>query len=214
MTDSSGRAPGNSAGTDAPASARLPWRFDAALLRADVDGLSADDWVPHFNTAYYDGDWSGAALRSVGGEAGRLYPDPAAVAPFADTPLLARCPATQAVLEQFRCPLLAVRYLRLGPGSSIREHRDLNLGVDDGEVRIHVPVSSDPAVEFLLDGRPVEMAEGEAWYLNLNLPHAVTNRGPTARVHLVVDCVVDESLGAVLSDALASAQRPGETESR
>lgn len=182
-------------------SARLPWRFDARLLQADVDGLAPDDWVPHFNTAYYEGDWSGAALRSVGGETGRLYPDPTATTAFADTPLLARCPGARAVLECFRCPLLAVRFLRLGPRSRIREHSDLDLGFDDGEVRIHVPVSTDPAVEFLLDGRRVEMGEGEAWYLNLNLPHAVVNPAPAPRVHLVIDCVVDGWLAAALAAA-------------
>ena len=185
-----------------PASARLPWPFDAGRLRADVEGLAASDWVPHFNTAYYDGDWSGAALRSVGGEAGRLYPDPTATTGFGDTPLLARCPYTAEALSTLPCPLLAVRFLRLGPGSRIREHSDLNMGHEDGEVRIHVPVASGPGVEFLLDGQRVEMGEGEAWYLNLNLRHSVVNSGPTARVHLVVDCVVDDWLDAALRRAL------------
>lgn len=184
------------------ASVRLPWRFDAELLRADVAALTADDWVPHFNTRYYEGDWSGAALRSVGGQAGRLYPDPTAGAAFADTPLLARCPGARAALDQFCCPLLAVRFLRLGAGSRIREHRDLDLGYEDGEVRIHVPVSTDPAVDFVLDGRRVEMADGEAWYMDLNLPHSVVNRGPTPRIHLVVDCVVDGWLAGVMTSAV------------
>lgn len=184
-------------------SARLPWAFEAERLRAEVGRLAEADWVPHFNTGYYEGDWSGAALRAVGGQAGRLYPDPTAGAAFSDTPLLARCPATRAALDQLRCPLLAVRYLRLGPSSRIREHRDYNLGYEDGEVRLHVPISTDPAVEFLLDGRRVEMGEGEAWYLNLNLPHAVVNAGATPRVHLVIDCVVDDWLDAVLTRALA-----------
>ena len=184
-------------------SARLPWAFDADALRADVEALTDDDWVPHFNTGYYEGDWSGAALRSVGGQTGRLYPDPTAGAAFADTALLARCPATRGALDQLRCPLLSVRYLRLGPASRIREHRDFNLGYEDGEVRIHVPISTDPAVEFLLDGRRVAMGEGEAWYLNLNLPHAVVNPGATPRVHLVIDCLVDDWLDGVLSDVLA-----------
>lgn len=184
------------------ASARLPWEVDAARLRADVAGLSSEDWVPHFNTASYEGDWSGAALRSVGGQPGRLYPDPAAGTVFADTPLLARCAGARALLGRLRCPLLAVRFLRLGPGSRIREHRDLNLGFEDGEVRIHVPVSTDPAVEFLLGGERVDMRAGEAWYLNLNLPHAVVNAGATPRVHLVVDCVVDDWLASELGRAL------------
>ena len=185
------------------ASVRLPWRFDAGLLQADVDGLAGDDWVPHFNTAYYEGDWSGAALRSVGGQEGRLYPDPTVATAFADTPLLTRCAGARAVVDHFRCPLLAVRFLRLGPGSRIREHTDLDLGFDDGEVRIHVPVSTDPAVEFLLGGERIDMGAGEAWYLNLNLPHAVANRASTPRVHLVIDCVVDDWLAAALTAAAA-----------
>jgi len=186
-----------------PVRARLPWRFDVAGLRADVDSLDPSDWVPHFNTGYYEGDWSGAALRSVGGQPGRLYPDPTASAAFEDTPLLGRCPNVVAALAAFRCPLLAVRFLRLGPGSRIREHADLDLGFDDGEVRIHVPVTTDPDVEFLHHGQRVDMAEGEAWYLDLNLRHAVVNAGRTARVHLVVDCVVDPWLHDVLRQALA-----------
>jgi mannose-6-phosphate isomerase-like protein (cupin superfamily) len=184
--------------------ARLPFTFDSRALQADAAGLTADDWVPHFNTAYYEGDWSGAALRAVGGAAGQLYPDPAAQAPYADTPLLARCPGAQGVLAAFPCPLLAVRFLRLGPASAIREHRDYKLGFADGEVRVHVPVTTGPDVEFRLDGEPVDMAEGEAWYLDLNLHHAVVNRGSVPRIHLVLDCVVDEWLGPVLERALAA----------
>ncbi|MEA2972525.1 MAG: hypothetical protein QOG82_983 [Actinomycetota bacterium] len=188
--------------------ARLPLRFDAEALLADARGLEPDDWVPHFNTAYYQGDWSGAALRSVGGQAHQLYPDPSAAAIYADTSLLARCPATAVALATFRSPLLAVRFLRLGPGSTIREHRDYNLGFDDGEVRIHVPLSTGPAVEFLHDGQRVDMAAGEAWYLDLNLRHAVANWGDEPRIHLVIDCVVDEWLRAVLERAPEVGEAP------
>ena len=186
-----------------PSSARLPWRVDAEALRADAEGLAPEEWIPHFNTAYYEGDWSGVPLRSVGGEARRLYPNPTASGEFRDTPVLVRCPGVQAFVATLRCPLLAVRFLRLGPGSRIREHRDLNLGFEDGEVRLHVPVTTDPAVEFLLDREPVRMEPGEVWYLDLNLRHSVVNAGTEPRVHLVVDCVVDDWLGAVLAEATA-----------
>ncbi len=181
-----------------PSSARLPLAFDGAALRADLDGLGPQDWVPHFNTGYYEGDWSGAALRSVGGTEGRLYPDPSAGGQYADTPLLDRCPAAQTALRSLACPLLSARFLRVGPDSRIREHTDLDLAVEDGEVRLHVPVVSNPEVVFLLDGAPVDMGPGEAWYLNFNLPHAVENRGRNARVHLVVDCVVNDWLRGLI----------------
>jgi hypothetical protein len=182
--------------------ARLPLRFDAPELLGDALALPTEDWVPHFNTGYYEGDWSGAALRSVGGAARQLYPDPTAQASYADTPLLARCPAVAQALAAFRCPLLSVRFLRLGAGSTIREHRDFNLGFEDGEVRIHVPLSTGPDVEFLHAGERVDMAAGDAWYLDLNLRHAVANRGQHARIHLVVDCVVDDWLRPVIEAAL------------
>ena len=57
---------------------KLPLSFDPECLKADLDHISPGDWLPHFNDRYYEGDWSGVALRSVGGVATKLYPDPAA----------------------------------------------------------------------------------------------------------------------------------------
>lgn len=173
---------------------KLPFQFDPARLQADLEVLSADDWVPHFNRSYYEGDWSGVALRSVGGVARQLYPDPAAQTPFADTPILARCPYVQTVLATLQCPLQAARFLKLRAGSSIREHRDYKLDYEDGEIRIHVPVVTNPAVEFYLNRQRLIMQPGEAWYLNLSLPHQVINHSATDRVHLVIDCVVNDWL--------------------
>ena len=38
------------------------------------------------------------------------------------------------------------------------------------------------------------MKEGEAWYLNFNLKHSVVNRSAEDRVHLVIDCVLNDWL--------------------
>jgi quercetin dioxygenase-like cupin family protein len=171
---------------------RLPQRFDPVALQADVKALPEADWVPHFNTAYYEGDWSGVALRSIGGAAGKLYPDPNPQGSWEDTEILARSPALAAAIEAFECEKLSVRLLRLGPGASVREHTDYNLGYEDGEVRFHVPVLTNPDAVFELEGRPLAMRPGESWYLDFNLKHRVANEGATPRVHLVVDCVVND----------------------
>jgi hypothetical protein len=157
--------------------------------------------VPHFNDRIYEGEWSGVALRSVGGRPATLYPDPTATGAFADTELLGRCPYYREMLESFRCPTTAVRLLRLKAGSNIREHRDYKLGYEDGEVRLHVPIVTSPDVTFYLDGRPVPMQVGECWYVNVNLPHRVDNRSRTDRIHLVIDCVVNDWLAAFFPDA-------------
>lgn len=192
-----------------PDSLKLPLRFDAMRLQADLARILADEHVPHFNTAYYEGDWSAAPLRSIGGRADHIYPDPTARDGFADTPLLGRCDYVREVLASLRCPQRAVRFLRLKPGSTIKEHRDYELGFEDGEVRLHIPVITNVQVEFVLNQARVLMNEGECWYLNVNLPHRVANRGKTDRVHLVVDCVVNDWLRELLVSTAAQEKKTG-----
>jgi hypothetical protein len=169
---------------------KLPLRFDPDRLKEDLARFQPDEWIPHFNTSYYEGDWSGIALRAVGGRAGQLYPDP--TGDFADTPMLARCPYFQEVLAAFHCPLTSVRLLKLAARSSIREHSDYRLGFEDGEMRVHIPVVTNADVAFFLAGEQVIMQEGEAWYLDLNQRHRVENHSEIDRIHLVMDCVVDD----------------------
>jgi len=170
---------------------KLPLSFDPQRLKEDLARFQAEEWIPHFNTSYYEGDWSGIALRAVGGKAGQLYPDPTST-DFADTPLLARCPYLQEVLAAFHCPLTSARLLKLAARSNIREHKDYNLGFEDGEMRVHIPVVTNLDVAFFLDGERVIMQEGEAWYLDLNLAHRVENQSDTDRIHLVIDCFVND----------------------
>ena len=178
-------------------SLKLPFHFDPGHLTADLSVIAPDEWVPHFNKSIYEGDWSGVALRSIGGKAMQLYPDPTATERFADTETLGRCPYYREVLAAFQCPLTSARLLRLRAGSSIAEHRDYRLGYEDGEVRLHVPIVTDPEVAFFLNGERVPMAADECWYLNVNLPHRVANRSRIDRIHLVIDCVVNEWLTAL-----------------
>jgi hypothetical protein len=172
---------------------KLPFSFDPKALQADLDRFAPADWTPHFNKGYYEGDWSGIALRASKDALVDLYPDPTAAA-YVDTEMLARCAYVPDVLGAFKCEMESARFLRLGPGDQILEHRDYKLSFEDGVARVHIPVKTSPDVEFYLDGQLVSMAEGEAWYLNFNLKHRVINNGPNERVHLVVDCIVNDWL--------------------
>lgn len=187
---------------------RLDLPVDAGALVADVEGLPDDAWVPHFNTAQYSGDWSGAPLRMVGGRPDRLFPEPGSDAPPSDTPWLKRCPGVAALLGALACPVLSARFLRLGPGAQVTEHRDHRLGYADGEVRLHVPVTTGPGASFRLSGAEIAMAPGECWYVDVNEPHSVANRGTSPRVHLVVDAVLDEWLDRVFQRSLATPADP------
>jgi hypothetical protein len=61
-------------------------------------------------------------------------------------------------------------------------------------------------VRFFLQGRQVPMAVGEAWYLNVNLPHSVENTGDSDRVHLVIDAIVNDWVRGLIADSEADAQ--------
>ena len=188
---------------------RLPLDFDPERLAADMAAIAAGGWIAHFVKQNYDGDWSVIPLR--GPAAARhpvqaIYSDPTCT-DFADTPLLAAMPYIRALLGGFACPLLAVRLMRLSPGSIIKEHRDHDLAFEDGTVRIHVPVVTNGGVDFRLNGRQCVMPAGSAWYLRLSEPHSVANRGQTDRIHLVIDATVNDWVEALLTRAAAA--RPG-----
>jgi Aspartyl/Asparaginyl beta-hydroxylase len=174
---------------------KFPFSFDAGLLRGDLERFTESDWTPHFNTQYYEGDWSGISLRMTKNAHVPLYSDPT-VTVFVNTEMMSRCDYIPRVLSSLKCDIQAVRFLRLGPGDEILEHRDYGLNFENGAARIHVPVKTSPEVEFYLGGKPVPMNPGEAWYLNFDLNHSVKNSGSEERVHLVIDCLVNDWLAS------------------
>lgn len=184
---------------------RLPFTFDRDRLAADLRLITAAPWIGHFVKQNYQGDWSAIPLRCPAGARHpirMIYSDPAATA-FEDTPMLADCGYFRAVLESFACPLRAVRLMRLTPGSIINEHTDHELGFEQGFVRIHIPVTTNAAVEFELNRRRVILEAGSCWYLRLSDPHRVANRGDTDRVHMVIDATVNEWVEAMFTRASA-----------
>jgi hypothetical protein len=186
---------------------KLALAFDAGAMRADLLRLAGGDWIDHFVKQNYDGDWSVLPLRasaSARHPIATIYSDPSA-GDFADTPLLDRCPYLRQVLAAFECPLQAVRLMKLSPGSVIKPHRDHDLAAEYGKARLHIPVATNPAVEFWLNGERVVLQEGECWYLDLSQVHSVANRGAADRTHLVVDAVMNPWLEERLAEAERSA---------
>src|SRR3569833_2209238 len=149
----------------------LPLAFDPAGLASDLGGLSGIAWTSHFVEQNYQGDWSVIALRAP---AAARHPiqmivsDPSC-AEIIDTPARAASPYFRLVLAAFACPLLAVRLMRLAPGSVIKDHHDHDLSFEQGTVRIHVPVITNEGVDFRLNGSPCRMPAGSAGYLRLSV---------------------------------------------
>jgi hypothetical protein len=171
---------------------RLPLAFDTELLVRDLANLSGN-WTPHYVPSNYSGAWDVLPLRAPRGETHPIrliYADPTQKT-YDDTAALQRCPYFRDVLSSFPTTLFATRLMRLAPGSVIREHTDVGLQFEEGLARIHIPILTNPDVEFYLNGSRVVLAAGSCWYLRLSDPHRVANRGTTDRVHLVIDLKVN-----------------------
>ncbi len=120
---------------------------------------------------------------------------------FADTVLMEKCPYIKSILDEFKVEKKAVRLLNLKPGAVIKEHRDAELCYEMGEARIHIPIMTNPEVEFYVDNERFERLPGSCWYMNFNLPHRINNFGKTDRVHLVFDVVVNDFIRQLFENA-------------
>lgn len=157
---------------------RLPVRFDADRLRAEVAALPECAWAPH-PTALT----GNSALRLIsvdGGENdgvdGRMQP----------TPHLGLCPYVRQVLSSFGVVWSRSRLMRLGPHAEVPEHADINYQWFY-RVRMHIPIVTRAEVRFHCAGSAVHMAPGEAWLFDNWRLHRVENPTADARIHLVAD---------------------------
>jgi hypothetical protein len=178
---------------------QLPFQFDSARMLEEVNRLAATYWTLHYQKLHYEGSWSAIPLRSIGGAINNIIIAPDGNKDYRDTVLLDQCPYIKEVLAHFKCPLLAVRLLKLDAGAVIKEHRDAELYFEKGEARLHIPVITDDEVYMYLDKERVHPRQGECWYMNFNLPHSIENKSAVNRIHLVMDVIADDWLKNVFA---------------
>lgn len=171
---------------------QTPFHFDAYKMQQELLSLQGKKWPLHYQTRHFEGEWSALALRSIDGTSVNPIISPLNDAIYHDTDLLNQSPYFQQVLKTFQCPLLSVRLLKLSAGSVIKEHKDAELFFESGLARFHIPVITNNAVEFYLQGERIHLEEGECWYCNFNLRHSLANKGETDRIHLVIDAAVNK----------------------
>jgi hypothetical protein len=157
---------------------RLPVRFDAARLRAELEALPASAWSRH--PMEYEGN-TAARLISVGGAQTDAF-----VGEMAPTPALQASPYLQQVLASFSTVWSRSRLMRIAGGGKVPLHSDA-IHHWFCRVRVHIPVTTRPEVRFHCGGQDVHMAAGEAWVFDNWRQHRVENPPAEARVHLVAD---------------------------
>lgn len=189
--------------------AKLPVVSQIRDIRENLQNVSKN-WEAHFNTLHYEGSWTGLPLRSVGGRDG-IIPGLTKDDIFEDHPNMDLFPAVKSLLNSFDCSVTSVRLLNLAAGAVIKPHCDNELCFEQGEMRLHIPVITNPQVEFFVHGQQLEMQVGECWYINANLRHHVINGGATDRIHLVIDCKVNKWLQQMMHTATMLMRAPDYT---
>lgn len=176
---------------------RLPLHFDPSRLADDLSRMDAAWWSMH-RGPYHDGNWEMIALHAPGGN---LHNQTSRGGPFASTEAARRCTYLAEVLAAFPAELNRVRYMRLRAGGRILPHSDPMQDIDPLLIRIHIPVVTNPAVDFRVSGTRIAMHEGEAWFVDVRFRHEVINGGDSDRVHLVVDLLRNDRIEQIASDS-------------
>jgi Aspartyl/Asparaginyl beta-hydroxylase len=187
-------------------SVALTIRFDVGPLLDDLQRLQRIDWARQrvYGTAENaddgTGGWTVLPLRAPAADPDRTDPGgPGETYVFNGQ--LARSPAIANLLNSFPCELRSARLMALAPGASVEAHTDTFFGLPYGQVRLHVPLLTNPGATMDLNGVRTHWERGYVWYGDFGLPHAVANDGPSVRVHLVVDCLVNPALRALFPHA-------------
>lgn len=179
------------------ANAKLNLFLDVERTQHELNAFEKK-WSEHLNTAHYNGGWNVLSLRSPGGRDTPM-PDLMGEENFENNANMIHFASVNALIASLKCTVMSVRFLNLQAGSEIRPHRDHDLAFEMGEARLHFPVITNERVEFYIDHELLKMNEGECWYINANLEHEVANKGETDRIHLVIDCKVNDWIKEVFN---------------
>lgn len=180
----------NSSNTDTANAIKLPFDFDVAKIRQELAQFSKTDYTDIYNPSVtLETLWLKHFIVPVGG--------PDVPVKFLPNEALKKCPYLLSIFNLFECQVETFRIHTLNGGASIQPHHDTGYSFEHGKVRLHIPIQTNEKVEILLEGEPVKMKEGECWYCNFDKIHEVHNRSDQGRMHLILDCMVNDWLEEV-----------------
>ena len=83
---------------------------------------------------------------------------------------------------------------KLLAGGKITPHVDKHPSFHHGH-RIHIPITTNPRVRFMIDGQPYQFKVGEAYEINNQKTHSVMNKGNEDRITFIFDYVPKDRIG-------------------
>ena len=174
---------------------RLPVRFDAERLQAEVAALPTAAWHEHPN--HLAGNSCARLISVDGGENDHVQGRMRATAH------LERMPYVRQILASFGVVWSRSRLMRLAPHANVPEHADINHHWFY-RVRLHIPIATQPPVRFHCGDTSVHMAPGEAWVFDNWRLHRVENPTPQERIHLVADTTGSATFWQFVASSLQS----------
>jgi len=179
---------------------RLPIRFSADALAQEVSRLPLSSWVAH--PSGFPGN-NAVRLVTPGGQ-----PTDRLEGEMAPTGELRACPYMMELMSELGGTWGRSRLMGLAPSAEVPLHVDSHYYWRT-HLRIHIPVITNPGVEFTCGGETVHMTPGECWVFDSFRAHEVHNRGDAHRVHLVLDTVGGRKLWELVEQAQSGpAQEP------
>ena len=169
---------------------RFPMRFDVERMMAELGLLENDSWLAHYDKKISNG-WTAVPLVSQDGSL--AGPDSQRAGPYSRykrTPVVEGLPYFRAILDAFDCPQGRVRLSKLLPHTIIRPHRDIcaeAASVVFDQVRLHIPIITNPHVLFMVGRQTFRLRAGRLYYVDFTRRHWVRNDGTEPRVHLILD---------------------------
>ena len=177
---------------------KLPFTFDPNKIAAEIAQFSEDDYYFIYNTYVTEN-----SLRSKH----LIEPvnDSDGIPVFLPNEALKKCPYLLSILETFNCKKETFRIHSLAGGAVIKPHHDMCCGFEYGKVRLHIPVQTNDKVVLKVEEQPIKMEPGESWYCNFHLKHEVQNNSDQQRVHLILDCLVNDWVKDIFEKASSHA---------
>ncbi len=115
------------------------------------------------------------------------------------TPLLLKLTELHKFLTESGFNIMGSRLLRLDPGTFLHEHRDFVYLENVPRYRLHMPLITNDQAFITSPGLNVHFKKGYLWKLDPKQTiHSACNFGKAPRIHLMIDCYVEETLQALI----------------
>ena len=100
-------------------------------------------------------------------------------------------PVMHEIIEKHYPPggtIIRAMAAKLLSGGIIKPHEDRHPSFHSGH-RIHIPITTNPRVRFMINGRPHALQVGKVYEINNQKKHSVTNKGAEDRITFIFDYV-------------------------